>query len=187
MKKLFLILLISTAAFSFWSLLRNIYTADQFAEKAERYLSKLDTENAEKLIDKAIEKNKYEPNYYRLKAKILIIGAADKKEVLSNLQKSLSLNKDNLVTLRNCMPLYYFLATKNINVTSGVENIDENYIVTTREYFNFVKEKYSHDAGAVSLVAKYEKKLGLTDDYAKSVEIVRGLRPDLLEWHESFR
>jgi len=187
MKKLLLLLLIWGGAVSFWVLTNNIYVADRLAEKSMQYLSKLDTEVAERLIDKAIEKNKYEPNYYRIKAKILTVGEGDKKEILNNLQRSLDLNKNNLVTARNSVSLYYFLSIKNFNEPLGTENIDTEYLPTTHAYFLFMKEKYPNDAGVISLIAKYEKKLGLMEDYARSVEIIRNLRPDLLDWYESFR
>jgi tetratricopeptide (TPR) repeat protein len=187
MKKILLITLIWGSTVFAWGLFKNIYTADTLLEDSVRYLSKGDTQVAGKLIDKAIELNGNEPNYYRTKAKILLVDAGDKAVILRTLQKALELNTHNLVTIRNSIPLYYFLASENIVLPSGADNIDEEYLLTTQKYYSFVKEKYSHDAGVIVSVAKYEKKLGLMDDYNASVEIIRKLRPDLLEWHDSFR
>lgn len=187
MKRILLILLIWGGLFSFWTVLSSIYSADKLAEKSENYLAKMDTEMAEKLINKAINKNGQEPNYYRIKAKILTVGMGSKEDILINLQKALSLNPNNLVTARNCVPLFYFLAINNVSLPASVDNVDEKYIVVARDYFKSVKEKYAHDVGVISLIARYEKKLGLTEDYENSVEIVKGLRPDLLDWYDSFR
>jgi tetratricopeptide (TPR) repeat protein len=187
MKKTFLILVIWTAAFYVCSVFGNIYTADVMLEESGRYLSQGDTEIAGKLIDKAIKLNGREPNYYRTKAKILLVDTGDKKEILSNLQKALDLNNRNLVTMRNMIPLYYFLAIENINFPSGADNVDKDYLPITQKYFEYVKRTYVHDAGVITTIAKYEKKSGLVEGYNESVKIIEKLRPDLLEWHESFR
>jgi hypothetical protein len=187
MKKAFLIAVIWAGTFFAWSVFRNIYNADVAMEDSGRFLSQGDTEVALRLIDKAIKLNGSEPNYYRMKAKILLVNSGDKKEILWDLHKALELNDHNLVTIRNSIPLYYFLACGNINFPSGADNIDKDYLVIAQKYFVSVKEKYSHDAGVITTVAKYEKKLGLVNDYNESVKIIGKLRPDLLEWHESFR
>jgi tetratricopeptide (TPR) repeat protein len=163
----------------------NIYSADVFYEKSQLYLAKGDVEVASILADSAIKNNEFEPNYYRGRAKIHIVGAVsangilsdtEKEKVLADLRKAVSLNPNNLVTLRNVIPLYYFLA-----------EIDGKYLPVTRDYFRQVKYRFSNDAGVVVSIAKYEKKLGLTEDFNESVEIIKKLRPDLLNWHESFR
>ena len=187
MKKVLLIILIWSFAIFFLNKITNIYEADKLLEKSERSLSKLDTRTALRLINKAIEKNSYEPNYFRIKAKILLVGNMSKEDTLNNLKKSLELNPNNLVTIRNSVPLYYFLASKDLSLPSGYDNLDEQYVPAVRDFFGFVKDKYPNDAGVISLLAKYEKKIGFTDDYLSSVEMVRKLRPDLLEWNESFR
>lgn len=187
MKKVLLITVIWAGTFFAWSVFKNIYGADVAMEDSVRFLSQGDSEIALRLIDKAIKQNGSEPNYYRMKAKILLVNSGDKKEILWDLQKALELNDHNLVTIRNSIPLYYFLACRDINLPAGANNIDQDYLLITQKYFGRVKEKYAHDAGVIASVAKYEKKLGLMNDYNQSVKIIEKLRPDLLEWHESFR
>lgn len=196
MKKLLLLALIwGTAIFS-WRFLADIYSADLLYEKSQNYLAKGDVELAKKLIDKALEKNGNEPNYYRGRAKVLIVAAGytntildnvSKEKILKDLEKAVSLNPNNLVTLRNCLQLYYFLAIKDINLPAGSDNIDEKYLLIAQNYFQGIKKKYSHDVGVIATIAKYEKKLGDIAGYNESVEIVKNLRPDLLDWYESFR
>jgi hypothetical protein len=112
-------------------------------------------ETAGKLADKAIKNHEFEPNYYRGRAKVHIVGAInsngnpgdiEKEKVLADLRKAVSLNPDNLVTLRNLIPLYYFLA-----------EIDRKYLTITSDYFGQVKHRFSHDAGVVSSLAKIRK------------------------------
>ncbi len=185
MKKFIYILAIWLVTIFIWRLLWNLYSADVFYEKSQLYLSKGDIEVAGSLADKAIQNNTFEPNYYRGRAKIHVVGAAytngalsnsEEEEVLEDLKKAVSLNPDNLVTLRNAIPLYYFLA-----------KIDGKYLSDAHDYFEQIKLRFSNDAGVVTSIAGYEKKLGLTNDYNASVEIIKKLRPDLLEWNESFR
>jgi tetratricopeptide (TPR) repeat protein len=196
MKKILLILLIWTITIFFWRYLDNIYSADELLEKSQRYLSKGDTVMASSLINKAIERNPREPNYYRIKAKILLVESVYqdqegkeliKESVLRELQISIDENPNNLVTIRNCIPLYYFLTLKDASVSGVPFDIDEKYLPITKDYYQWVKSKYSHDAGVIVTLAKYEKRLGLTQDYNKSVEIIKKIRPDLLDWYESFR
>jgi tetratricopeptide (TPR) repeat protein len=196
MKKLLGIFAIWVATIFIWKLLWNFYSADLLYEKSQLYLARDDIEMATRLIDKAIQKNRFEPNYYRGRAKTGIVEAGysngilseeAKEKVLADLEKAVSLNPNNLVTLRNCIPLYYFLAVKDISIPAGITNIDEKYLLITRDYFRQVKSRFDHDAGVVVSIAKYEKKLGLTEDFNESVEIIKRLRPDLLEWYESIR
>jgi tetratricopeptide (TPR) repeat protein len=196
MKKLLGIFAIWVATIFIWKLLWNFYSADLLYEKSQLYLAKGDIEMASNLADKAIQNNKSEPNYYRGRAKILIVGAgytngilseSAKEKVLADLEKAVSLNPNNLVTLRNCIPLYYFLAVKDISIPAGINNVDEKYLLIVWDHFRQIKSRFDHDAGAVSSIAKYEKKLGLTEDFNESVEIIKRLRPDLLEWYESIR
>jgi tetratricopeptide (TPR) repeat protein len=196
MKKLLGVFLIWTVTIFIWKLLWSSYSADVFYEKSQHYLATGDVEMANRLIKKAVQKNEFEPNYYRGRAKTSIVSAGytngildeeSKRKVLEDLEKAVSLNPDNLVTLRNCIPLYYFLAVKNISVSADIGGVDERYLPITRDYFRQIKSRFSHDAGVVSSVAKYEKRLGLTEDFNGSIEIIKRLRPDLLEWYESFR
>ena len=66
-------------------------------------------------------------------------------------------------------------------------NYDERYIGYVKEFYNETKNNYPNDAGVILGVAKYEKKLGLEESYQNSVERIKFLRPDLLDWNELFR
>jgi hypothetical protein len=196
MKKLLIIILIWTVAGLAVETISNVYQADLDYVKSQDYLTDGNIVMTAKMIDKAISLNQFEPNYLRGRAKVETVGlvysrvtdtSEIKKAVLKNLQSAYKLNPENLVTLRNSLPLYYFLAVKNINAPAGSENIDLNFISNTKNFYAMCKTKYGKDVGVLVSLAKYEKKLGLMTEYAESAEMVRSLRPDLLEWHEVFR
>ncbi|MFZ2663843.1 MAG: hypothetical protein WAX66_00560 [Patescibacteria group bacterium] len=175
-------------------LLCRVYIADIYFKKSQVLLKIGDGEDSLLYANKSVSLNPFEPNYYRGRAKVNTVrlvsidSTGDMKEfILFDLQRALDLNPSNLVTIRNSIPLYYFLAVKDLNTGSGVGNIDEGYISYTKEFFRNTKNSYWNDAGVISSVAKYEKKLGLVDEYEESVERIKELRPDLLEWNDSFR
>ena len=182
-------------AFSLWSFYWiKIYISDIYFKKSQIYLTAEHTDKAQDYSDKAIKFNSFEPNYYRGRAKVLTVSLVDEKDlgavkdrILKDLKKAEKLNPNNLVTLRNAVPIYYFLAIEDISLTSGILNLDPMYLPVTKEFFKTLKETYSHDVGVVTLLAKYEKKLGLDAEYLESRTIVERLRPELLDWHESFR
>lgn len=173
----------------------RIYVADVYYRKSQRLIENGSDTLVLESVTKAVSLNPYEPNYYRGKAKILVVRFLSKSsdlnsvklDILDNLKKAYSLNPNNLVTIRNSIPLYYFLSVKDINLPAGVDNIDSEFSVYTVEFFNMVKSKYWNDTGVISSIAKYEKQMGLDNEYEVSVERIKILRPDLLEWNESFR
>ena len=181
--------------FGLWSFYWvKIYISDIYFKKSQVYLTAEKIDKALECADKAVKFNSFEPNYYRGRAKVLTVSLVGKKDasivkerILKDLKKAEELNPKNLVTLRNSVPIYYFLAVEDVSLTSGILNLDENYLGITKEFFKTLKDKYPHDIGVVTLLAKYERKLGLDEEYLESREIVKDLRPELLEWHESFR
>jgi hypothetical protein len=78
------------------------------------------------------------------------------------------------------------LASEDPKVAAGSKNWDKNFVEITSDYYKELKNTYSHDAGVISLVAGYEKKLELMDEYNVSKRMVEELRPDLLQWYQSF-
>ena len=178
MKKVLIIILIWALAFYAAKVFITIYQADEYLHQSQVYLTEGDTDMALFSINLAIKNNPLEPNYYRVRAKILMVGIA-KDEAFADLQSAYKLNPNNLVTIRNEIPLYYFLA--------GYPSLDEKYLSLAKNFFEESKMIYKNDAGVVSLIAKYEKKLNLVDEYQESVKMVGVLRPDLLDWYDSFR
>jgi O-antigen ligase len=174
--------------------LSKIYRADINFKKSQEFLSNGDKERALYFANKSIDLNPLEPNYYRGRAKVLTVYllptkdiSSVKEKMYSDIKKSLELNPLNLVTIRNSIPLYYFLAVEDVGNVSGINNIDTEYVGIVKEFFQNTKYKYWHDAGVVSTIAKYEKRLSFTNEYQESVKRIKEIRPDLLEWHPSFR
>jgi hypothetical protein len=173
----------------------RMYSADTYFKKSQTLIGTGEEKLVLKDATKAISLNPYEPNYYRGRAKVLIVRSLPysnknselKLQILADLKKAYTLNPTNLVTIRNSIPLYYFLAVKDLSLTSGPKNLDEEFVNYTKDFFAITKDAYWNDAGVIASLAKYEKKLGLDTEYEKSVERIKILRPDLLEWHESFR
>lgn len=194
--KLGLLIIVWVSAVLVVSHVNRIYSADKLSVQATDYLREGEHKRALESIDKALELNPAEPSYYRTRSLVyLTAGVLEKNankmheyknNAYADLQKSLALNPDNLVTARNLVPVYYFLANNNPEGAPGIQNHDPEFINETTEFFQMLKSKYSRDAGVISLVAEYERKLGLTDDYEKSKEMIRNLRPDLLDWYGSF-
>jgi len=117
---------------------------------------------------KSVVLNKYEPTYYRYRAKQRLLEG-DKVGALSDVEKAVAVNPKNLTTLRNIIPIYYFL------------NVSE-----TQEYFNYLKITYPNDLGILADIAEYEQKLNHMEDFRQTVQQAKSLRPDIVEWHKSF-
>ncbi len=172
----------------------NIYVADVYYTASKGDMENGLLKDAEKNINKAISLNVKEPAYYRQRAKVMLgtlILAEDAEETKLVAQKDLEtaqkLNVKNLATLRNSIPLYYFLAIGDISDIVSDQNIDEKYLPVTRNYYDLLKDTYGNDLGVLADVAKYEKKLGLGREYEQSWQRAYELRPDITNWHESFR
>ena len=172
----------------------KFYNADIYYKKGQGYIKDGNEEKALYYADKAVMANPFEPNYYRGRAKVntvLLVSSQDKQkvkqEIFDDLKKSFEINKNNLVTIRNSIPIYYFLAVGDIYKAPGDDNYDDKYIGYVKDFFNDIKNRYPNDVGVILSVAKYEKKLGLEESYKNSVGRIKFLRPDLLEWHELFR
>ncbi len=174
----------------------NNYYADVNFEKANAYITFGDMPKALDSADKAIEQNPLEPNYYRIRARVLInylpkqtkdIQREIKNSILEDLEAAYSLNPQNLVTIRNIVPLYYFVATENILLGANKENVDPEYLPYAKNFYAYHKHYSPNDVGIYALLAKYEKRLNLMEEYDVSVSRVKELRPDLLDWYESFK
>lgn len=196
MKKLLLLTVLTIFYLFAMNKFLKLYLADVYSKNAGSFLGSGELEKALDYSSKAVKNNPQEPSYYREKAKILLATLilkdepemqTIKKETLDNLIVAQKLNYKNLATLRNEIPLYYFLTVRDISQPSGVENIDQTYLPLTKDYYETLKDTYPHDLGLLADIAEYEKKLFLKDDYQKTVEIVGTLRSDVLEWYPAFK
>jgi tetratricopeptide (TPR) repeat protein len=150
---------------------------------------------ARRQVSNAILLNKNEPAYYLQKARLELV-LSNKEGVLDALQTAQKINPENKATMVDSIPLYYFLALTDIalqvqnpeelNTVDPTDNIDENYIALTEEYFDYVKQKYPLHVGTQVKIAKYERLLNLKG-YSKTIESVKELRPDLLEWYSGLQ
>jgi tetratricopeptide (TPR) repeat protein len=163
----------------------NIYKADSSAKGAETALKELNLPLAQKLAERSIELNPNEPYYYRLLAKVYLTTSFSNKEykdrALSLLDASLKLNKNNLATIRNNTPIYYYLALNNLSGANGT--VDKKYIKFASSHMTHYKKIYPTDLGLIVLFAKYEKKLNLMENYNESIKQIKILRPDVLKWY----
>lgn len=192
LKKYLLITNIWVLFATFVIICAKFYLADVYYAKSQELLRLRKFSDSLIFIDKAIQNNPYEPSYFRGRAKTLVYGLVfvDKNErmylkerALSDLRYSYKLNPYNLVTLRNSVPLYYFLSIYNIDAPVSEENVDDTYLTLAKSFFDEMKNRYKNDLGVLLLVAKYEKKLGLTNDFSSTSEKIRNLRPDILNWY----
>ncbi|HLB52047.1 hypothetical protein A3F07_03000 [candidate division WWE3 bacterium RIFCSPHIGHO2_12_FULL_38_15] len=189
---LFLIFIFFTAINSFYAK----YTADVYFSNSEKLLEEFELEKALNNATLSIRNNPLEPNYYKQRAKVYLTMAAVlsdeykselKKSALDDMNTAYNINPDNLVTVRNLVPLFYFLSVREYTLNISEENIDRDFLPITKSYYEKIKNISPNDAGVYVLLAKYEKRLGLANEYNQSIKIVGELRPDLLEWHENFR
>ncbi|RJR26933.1 hypothetical protein C4561_04105 [candidate division WWE3 bacterium] len=197
MKKLLLTMLVMFVGFYMIKYFSSVYSADVAFEEGQKYMSAGDYETALLKANKSIRLNPMEPNYYRGRAKVYLAYLVEvnnrdsqkilKQAALEDLKTAYSLNPHNLVTIRNSIPLYYFLAAEDLTRPGNEDNVDEEFLPETIYFYKLVKDISPDDVGVYVLLAKYEKRLGLFEAYQESVEKVRELRPDLLEWHESFK
>lgn len=173
----------------------NMYLADTLSDESETLLENSKLTSSLEKINEAIILNPQEPSYYRQRARVYITlnllpdqnHQINKLLAFEDLIYAESLNSVNIATLRNAIPLYYFLALGSLNGGDSPENLDSEYLESTKNYYSRLKQTYPRDAGVIAAVAKYEKRLGLIEEYNDSVNRIRELRPDLLEWHESFK
>jgi tetratricopeptide (TPR) repeat protein len=162
----------------------NLYFADVYYVSSKNELENGQLEDAADHIVRATGLNGNEPAYRRQKAKILLatlIWADEdetRAEILKNLKKAYDLNPNNLATTRNSIPLYYFLSA---------EAMEADYVTVTRNYYIMLKNTYQNDLGLYADVAKYERKLGLDEDFNLTKAKAENMRRDVVEWHESFR
>lgn len=185
----------------FWSLLYvgfcvlvfSFYRADVKSRSSKDALETGATQEALVLADNAVALNPFEPAYYRWRAKANLLESiymspdereATKDAILADLEKSRDLNPENLATLRNNISLYYFLALQD---TSEESPVDEEFLSVTRAYYASLKEAYSTDLGVLTSVAHYENRLGLTKESEVTENMIRSLRPEILEWHPLLR
>lgn len=170
------------------------YAADVLSTKAENYLGNGNNAEALTAINKALKYNRQEPSYYKQRAKIYIVSTINfsedsetyinlKNAALTDLLIAQELNPRNLATIRNTAPLYFFLANKDLSKQASQENYDPYYGEISKEYFLQMQRYLPTDVGVQVLAAKYQKRLDQETEYTNSINIIRDLRPDLLEWH----
>ena len=106
--KLIILIIVWAAAVLVVSHVNRIYSADKFSVQATDFLKEGEYERALGLINNAVDLNPSEPSYYRTRSLVYLTAGflekdvnkrtEDKKNAYTDLQKSLALNPDNLVT-----------------------------------------------------------------------------------------
>ncbi|MFZ5424449.1 MAG: hypothetical protein ACOZAO_01495 [Patescibacteria group bacterium] len=172
----------------------NIYNADRAYVTSKELLTK-------GYIDKSIEEaqnaqklNKNEPRYYQAEAKALLAKTVEetnkdelKQTAVNKLETAIKLNDKNLATIRNNVPIYYFVGVKDLAKEASINNLDADNLTKVNEYYAYAENYAPQDVGVKVLLAKYYKKLFQYEKFEKTKEDIKALRPDLLEWHEDIR
>jgi hypothetical protein len=193
LKKLLIFLIIVLYGLSLFIFI-SVYRADVFYKKARDSVAERSPVKGLEFINKAIEINSMEPAYYRERARIYLIVSANRDQeavrvlknlALEDLQTAYFINPDNIVNTRNSIPLYYFLSAGDLTESANKENVDYRFIPHTKEFYRYAKTISPNDVGIYVALAKYENRLGLSNELAESTEKIRLLRPDLFDWHES--
>lgn len=138
----------------------------------------------------SLDLNPWEASYYKTYAQSLLYKSVDlehrkeyKSLALQNLDKAISLNPQNLATLRNTLPVYYYLVVDDLTQPIRASNLDPDYLVTYIDRSQSLQKYVPTDAGVLVILAGHYKKLGLTDLYNQTREKIEVLRPDLLNWY----
>jgi tetratricopeptide (TPR) repeat protein len=181
-KKLILIAVVSLIYLFTLATLAKKFTADVFHVSSQANLKNSRIQKSLVRANDAIGLNPLEPEYYRQRAKIFIV-LNEKEQALADLATAYNLNPQNAATIRDSIPLYFFLASKDLSKPASPENIDEEYIQIAQSYLEKVKQQYPNDVGVQITVAKYEKRLNLEENRSQTLHEIEHLRPDLLEWH----
>ena len=189
------ILLIATYVFLNTQFAKQ-YLADIDNKVSQKYFEQGNVQQALYYTDMSVKLNPKEPFYYRTRAKTYILQTTGQDINTTNSLKALALrdilraqdlNPQNLATSRGLVPLYYFLSLNDLS-TAANENQQENtydrfYLEIAQNYYKNLAADYPTDVGILALAAKYQKMLGLTADYGVTVEQIKVLRPDILNWY----
>lgn len=184
---------IVVGGYIFFHIVSSIFVADVYAKLSRASTDAADIPSAMNYVNRAIELNPNEPNYYRQRARVYVSMAGQNSQTVENaiknaalvdLENAYQLNPNNLVTVRNLAPLYYYLSLKD-PLTSGPEiaEVDLESLSAAKEYFSKVQNISPNDVGVYALLARYQKRLGLAEEYNYSFEKIKQLRPDLLDWY----
>ena len=185
MKRFILIALVTIFYLIFMLEVVSQFAADFNYAYSQQLLREANYPKALEFSQRSISQNPNEPRYYYGKAKVFLaqLPNASKDNIHGLLTAAEKVSPQNLVTLRNVAPFYYFLAVSDLQKPEGPQNLDQNFLPVTTNFLENLSSSYPADAGVQVLVAKYEKKLGLTELYQAKLDKIRQLRPDLLEWH----
>ena len=195
-KKVGTIILLIAFYVAAMTLFVKTYQADEDYTYGQTLLAKGKYSQALTYANDAVVTNPYEPIYYRGRVKTLLAllavveatdKAAIKKMIVTDLETAYELNPKNLATIRNSVPLYFYLATSDLTQPSGPDNVDVVYLPVAQAFYQKITDISPNDVGIYVLLAKYEKKLGLRADYDANIERIKKLRPDLLDWHEDLK
>ena len=177
--------------------------SDMFSKASESYFEAGESQKALDYNNKSLGLNPNEPFYYRQRAKTYVLTLVGQPKEQIDRIKALaykdvttaeSLNPKNLATLRGNISLYYFLALKDlVDATANPDQIDQEVSVPTPtdphyrkladDYYTKLSQEYPNDVGLQTQIAKYQKLLGLKSEYNETLQKVKNLRPDLLDWY----
>ncbi len=171
---------------SFVSKVVSFYLADMWNYSAKESFEMGDFVTAHSQSGDAVDLNPNEPAYFLDLAKTGL-AFLPKEETLFYLNHSRQLNPRNLLTLRNGIPLYYYLGIQDLSVSVKDAKFDSRYLSIASNYYADLKKIYPNDVGLLVSVAYYEKKLDLNEAHKETLKMIKDLRPDLVEWHPLLR
>jgi hypothetical protein len=186
---------IAVGGYFFFHTVSTIFIADVYAKLSRASTDAAEISSAMNYANKAIDLNANEPSYFRQRARVYVSMEGQNSKVMEkaikqaaqfDLETAYRLNPNNLVTVRNLVPLYYYLALKDplspvLEAAQG--NIDPEFLSAAKNYFDKVENISPNDVGVYALLEKYEKRLGLTEEYNLGILKIKKLRPDLLDWY----
>lgn len=169
------------------------YSADIAFKDSENLLKEGRGIEALRYANKAILRNPQEANYFRNRARIYIsmaLATSDNPNetltykilALEDMKNAYNLNPNNLVTMRNLLPLYYYLSIDE-ELSETPNEVGDSFLHITTRFFDTLKNMAPNDIGVYLLVARYQYKLELFDAYFQTEAKIKMLRSDILDWY----
>ncbi len=169
----------------------TFFVADSFDFAADTLIKNKEVLLGLSFSENATNLNPFEPSYLKTRAHLLLYASAMDREMspvykssaVDALDLAIKLNPTNLATLRNTLPVYFYLTITDLTHPVTAKNLDYKYLDLFAEKSEALTSYVPNDLGVLVTTANYYSRLGMTDSYTEIVTRIKHLRPDVLDWH----
>lgn len=169
----------------------TFFVADSFDFAADTLIKNKEVHKGLGFSEIATDLNPFEPSYLKTRAHLLLYASALDREMsavyknsaVDSLELAIELNPSNLATLRNTLPVYFYLAVTDLTQPITAKNLDYRYLDLFAKKSGILTSYVPDDLGVLVTTANYYSRLGMTDSYNEVITKIKHLRPDVLDWH----